>query len=619
MRSLFVIKYSFLGILFIFSIEIFAAQNKNAELIAYNTKVNINNSKLTRFLSYEIQINNRAGEQYSEVSIPFSSLVKVSNIHAFIKTPEGKIIKKLSKNDITERNSYASYSFYEDQFVKEFTLKHNQYPYIIHVEYEEKEEQFVYADYWNPILNIDVATREASLSIEAPKNYNINFYNQNAIEISRDSTDFTYIYNWKATFDGNIKTELYSPPLQNYVPVVIAVPENFNYELNGSFASWKSYGTWLNNLIQNLSNLPESEINKVKSLVYGIESKEEIIKTLYHYLQDETRYINISLETGGLKPYPASYVAQNKFGDCKALTNYFKAVLKSVDINSYYSTIYAGGVIQKVKSGIPSQQSNHVILCVPDNTDTLWVDCTSKDPFNYCGTFIQNREVFVINGNNSFFSKTPALQPENVLRERKVDLQMEPGNRTIANFITTYRGKQFEILHQLNNSYNEKDKEKKLRDMVIENSFEPLSINIQKVDRDSAKAILTYSARSSEVFKEYGNDLLIRVLSFAVPEMEKPADRKFPIQIDYPIYQKDELLYHIPPGFATNAVLHNTIIDTKYGKYEINSESTTDGIVIRKSFLLKNGTYSLDEYNDFYEFMKSVYKLEGSTYLTISK
>ena len=55
---------------------------------------------------------------------------------------------------------------------------------------------------------------------------------------------------------------------------------------------------------------PEKETSKINSLIKGIDDEKQKIRVLYHYLQDETRYINISLETGGLKPRRASYVAK---------------------------------------------------------------------------------------------------------------------------------------------------------------------------------------------------------------------------------------------------------------------------------------------------------------------
>ncbi len=610
----------FLFTIFVFYSVILQAQKKiNAELVSYSTSTTIKNGKLTRHHKYEIGIYNRVGEEYATVEIPYSKMNRVSNVEAFIKTIDGNVVKKLSKSDILEHNSYPTYSFYEDQFVKEFTLNFNQYPYFLNVSFDEKEDEFFFIDHWFPILDVDVPTKSATLTVEVPKDYKINFYSQFISEMQKDTVDDQYIYTWTASYDGSIEDEVFAPSLQGYLPMVSVVPENFTYEIDGSYSSWESYGSWQDALVKNASDLPESEKERIRNLVKGIENKRQIIKTLYQHLQDETRYVNISIETGGLKPNPASYVSQNKYGDCKALSNYFKTVLDAVNIESYYTKVYAGDVTRKIKHEIPSQQSNHIILCVPCEQDTMWVDCTSDDPFGYVGTFIQNREVFVINNNKSFFSRTHALTPEEVLKEREVKLRLIPGNLSVADFKIIYRGKQFEILNQLESSYNNQMKETIMRDNLIDNGFEPINVNLNKGSRDSVKITLEYSAQSSNVYKKYGDDLLIKMLPLGVPKFEDPDERKYPVQINYPIYQKDELIYEIPVDYKATDFLQNTTVSSKYGTYEINSTILDDKVVIRKSFLLQAGEYPLDEYPDFFRFISSVFNIENKTYITANK
>lgn len=606
-------------LLFVLASNLQAAQNKNAALISQTTSVVIKNHKLTRHSSYEICIYNREGEKYTDIEIPFSKMNKVSNIVAYIKTTNGEIIKKLSKSDISERSSFASYSFYEDLFVKEFTLKHNQYPYLVCYEYEESEDEFVYVDNWYPILDYDIPTIQATLSIEAPKDYKINFHSQFITDFSIDSLGNDFTYKWHAAYDGNLKQETFSPPLHNFLPYVAAVPENFRYEIEGSFKSWQSYGLWQYKLIKDISDLPDEEICKVGKLVQGMENRKQIVKILYNYLQDETRYLNISIKTGGLKPHPASYVAQNRYGDCKALSNYFIALLKSQNIESFYTKISAGETIDPINQSLPSQQSNHIIVCVPDGNDTLWVDATSDYPFNYVGTFIQNRKAFVITKNKSYITQIPALTSNDVLQERNISLQYNNDNETLADFSTTYRGKLYEILNQLGNSFNDNKKEEIIRDNIVEDRFEPIHINPVKVNRDSAKIKLEYTARSSEIYKQYGNDLIIKILPFNIPKLEAPDERELPLQINYPICKKDVLRYKIPDGYKVASALPKINTSSQYGKYSVSTILSDSEIIISKSFLLNNGNYTLEEYDSFYEFLQTVFNLENKTYITTTK
>ena len=137
-------KVIFVITLYFFIIDL-AAEEHDAEVVNFNTSISIKNRKLTRSLLYEIKINNRSGEEFTNISIPYSKLSQVSNIEAYIKDASGNIVKKISNKDIKVRSAISDISLYEDDFVKEFTLKHNSYPYYIVYSYQEKQDEFLMA------------------------------------------------------------------------------------------------------------------------------------------------------------------------------------------------------------------------------------------------------------------------------------------------------------------------------------------------------------------------------------------------------------------------------------------------------------------------------------------
>ena len=606
-------------IICIFSPLFSFSQPFDAALIKQETHITIsNNARLKKDIHYEVQINNRAGEKYSTIALPYSKLYKLSKIKAFIKDPEGKIVKKLKKSEITVKSSFADYSFYEDHFIKEFTLKHNSYPYTIVYSYQVKQNEFLLIDKWMPLINKEVPTYSAELKLSVPVDYEISYVTNHIKSHEIDTLKNSVTYQWNTHYTNILSRNVCSPPISDFLPSLIITPHEYNYEIEGSFKDWTSYGNWQFTILKDLKELPDNEKNKIRSLIRNSKNDKEKIRILYHYLQDETRYINITIETGGLKPYSANYVSNNKFGDCKALTNYFQSVLEFIGIDAYYAKVHAGNPIRKINKNVPFQQFNHVILYIPLDQESIWLDCTSDGPFNYIGSFTQNRDALVICQDSSYFLKTPALYPSDVLDSRRIYAHYNSNTADVI-FKNSYRGASYENLIHLEKNYNESEKTKIIREYFLEDGLELVDYSISQKHRDSAVIEINYDIRSNHVYNHYGNDIMLQNFAFSLPHFEDPANRQLPVQIDYPVNKKDTLIYKIPPGYKLSENFHESSINGKYGYYKYKVLKKKDQIMVFKSLLIKAGYIPVSEYEKFYNFYKQVFNFENKINLMLQK
>jgi hypothetical protein len=580
----------------------------DAEVLQYSTRCEISQDKMQRTDSIVILINNRSGEIYTSIEIKYSKDNPVNELSAWIEDRSGKIIRHLKKQEIIEASAITNISFYEDTYVKRFVLKHNEYPYRIGYTYKTSFRQFLSIANWYPIVALDVPTRKASLTVIVPEQYPIRIHENRIAKGQIRQASGVVRHEWSATYDGLFRSEPYCPDLSTLLTRVEVVPLRFFYGTEGSMRDWKSFGNWQYRLNQGLDELPEAEKQKVSAMISGIREKREVIRTLYHYMQDNTRYINISMDIGGMKPYPAAYVSQNRYGDCKALTNYMKALLKVAGIESFYTLVYANAQPKPVIRDFPSQQFNHAVLTIPLEQDTIWLENTSNtNPFGYAGTFIQNREALLIDDQSSRLIRIPALQPLEVQQIRRFDVLLRQNISSGLSLRFTLKGHGFDRFLALSTEYNQEEQQQIARRFMLPfPDYELNSLKISHPGRDYRMINLRADLSVKSMLSNIGREYYFTVVPCEMPDFEEKKARSLPVYLAYPVFSTDTIAYHLP--FATGQVKtpENMTIESKYGKYTITYRREGDTLTVLREYCLYAGYYPPDEYPAINAFISAI-------------
>jgi hypothetical protein len=592
--------------LFILDKEVLS-QNNDAEVIRYASFCEAGVNRLTQTDSITIQINNRIGDKYAEISLPYSKNEKISDLDAWIENMDGTLVRVLKRSEIVDKSAISDMSLYEDTYNKCFELKHNIYPYRIVYTYKTTFRNFISLTWWSPIIYSEIPTRSAKLRVTISKNMPFYKYVNNISGgYHIDSTENNIILQWNASYTKPLKPEIFSQP-DKFKPFVIVAPLYFQYGVDGSTKDWESFGNWQYRLIKDLDILPDGEKIQIATLINGIEDKSEIIKILYHYLQDHTRYINVSIGIGGLKPYPASYVAQNKYGDCKALTNYMKAMLSFAGIESFYTVVYASEQPSALIKSYAGPQFNHVVLGVPLKNDTIWLENTlNTNPFSYMGTFTQNREALWVNKNQSKLVRIPALRKQDDMVSYKLVFDLDVSGKTKATMNVSFKGRDFEIFNQLHSGYNDNEKDKIIRDYMPFDNYEVLNCNLIKIHRDTARIELNATLNLNKYLKPLSNEYYLSIYPSRIPAFSQPAYRILPVVLPYPVCNSDSLIYNLPSGYELKTKLDPIFIKTLFGKFEMALKAINGKFYLIKKFELYAGTYSTEQYSDFCAFLQSV-------------
>jgi hypothetical protein len=569
--------------------------------------------KLIQTDTVVLQINDRFGENYSTISLPFSELITISRVKAWIEDLSGKVVRTLKNSEFSTTSNDEVATLYSDIYVKTFSLKHNIYPYKICYTYQLTQTQFTTIADWSPVYNEKIPTREGRLVVTFPRNYPVHKFLRKAACYYSDSTGNEVTCKFSSSYDVIRQDEIFAEPVENVVPLVLIAPYRFFYGVEGSTESWKTYGNWCFRLNSGLLDLPESESKTVLSLVSGINDKKEIIRILYYYLQDHTRYINVRIGTGGMKSFPASYVAKNKYGDCKALTTYMKALLKIRGIESFYTLVYASETPVHLIEEMPVSQFNHVILCVPLGKDTLWIDNTAKGfPLGYVNSFVQNRRALLVDKDNSRLVRIFGLTRREVLKTKTLTLWKNE-NRIQADAAFSFGGHDFEWFTSLRLYADQNKQDKKIREFLSFSNFEAEQWRLKTSPRDSARIDLASTLNTSSFFKSVESDVCFTAVPSDIGSFIQPSERKMAIQLSYPVYSIDTLRVQIPSGLELKYLPETASLDSPYGNYKIEFLHHDNTVSVIKRYELFPGWYPSSEYSAFYAFIKSFRAAENKS------
>jgi hypothetical protein len=155
------------------------AQKYDAELINTETTIEVKGPKMVKKYFYAIRINNRNGDSYAEITIPYNKINPISDLQAYILDSGGTKIKSIKKDDIIVRSANYEGTFYNDTYIKEFSMRNNSYPYTLIYSYQEEVSEFFTFDSWTPVIDNKVPTLQAKLTLIIPKDYKINFRGRN--------------------------------------------------------------------------------------------------------------------------------------------------------------------------------------------------------------------------------------------------------------------------------------------------------------------------------------------------------------------------------------------------------------------------------------------------------
>ncbi|MEO6166013.1 MAG: DUF3857 domain-containing protein, partial [Chitinophagales bacterium] len=537
----------------------------------------------------EVLVLNEQGAEAADFFESYDKFSVITSVEITHYNVAGEKIKRYTRTDLKDYSSIGNSTLMSDQRNLVLSINSAQYPYRVSIDYTVSYQGFISVPRWFP-QEQNQSVLNAVYLLSVPQDYVFRYQLHNySAEPKISSSKGNVVYAWSLKNIPSFRIENYGPSGADQAISLAIAPASFavdNYE--GSTASWKAFGSWYYNLSKGRQKLSAENVSKINSLVNGISDPVEKTKVLYYYLQQNTRYVNIVLGIGGWQPLSADFVSEHGYGDCKALTNYMQAMLAATGITSFPALAAADN--DDIDVSFTSNQFNHVILVVPSEKDSLWLECTSQHlPFNFLSTFTENRHVLLITPEGGYIVKTPATRAEDnyELSHFTTDLS-DPRNATIT-IDMKFLGNEALENHLALAELADDKKLDVLRDRTGLPNFTISKFAYSRFNADQVSGAVHLEANIPEFSQITSSRIFFS--PFVIPvwysTFSQDGKRKFPLQFEYPYHNKYEGNFKIPNGYKIESLPKNFNTDNEFFNYQTGFEVSGNTIAVQYSIKVK--------------------------------
>ena len=571
-------------------------------------------SKASEKITYVVSVLNENGLDQADFVEFYNRFIQISHISATVYTATGEKLHRIKQEDILDLSASSSGTVYDDNRMKVFDPQTKDYPFTIEYEFEKDYNGIFNFPTWHLFKDYNVAVEKGEYILKAADMNDIRVKQENLDVVPQETHENgLQVKTWTiSNYTARIE-EPFSENIGMYTPIIQLAPAFINFGgTRENFTSWKDFGVFINDLNDGRDQLAEETVKRMLELTKDAPSDFGKMRLIYEYMQSKTRYVSIQEGIGGWQTMDASDVDRLGYGDCKALSNYMKALLETVGIRSVYTLVHAGENAPTLDREFPSNQFNHAILCVPQSKDTIWLECTSQQiPCGYISTFTDDRDVLLVENTGGKIVKTKGYPKEDNMTNRTIQVELTESGNAMVDVKTQYSGIQYDEVSPVF-QMDQVDQEKYLLSKIKIPNFSLLSYShenhksmVPRVDESLSLSLRNYGSR-------IGTRMIIP-LNLMNKLNVVPAgspNRESGVLIRRSVQEFDRVVYRIPEGYTVEKVPGQVSISTKYGNYEASAALSGNTIVYSRKLVFAKGLYPSGDYPLLRSFIEEVYKAD---------
>lgn len=564
-----------------------------------------------------LTVLDKKGDDVALFYYPGDKFRELKAFSAKLYDANGVLLRKYGMSDVQTTEWTDTYTLADGAKRYVFDFDKPTYPVTIEYNYTIGFKNGILSfPVFMPQPGYNTAVQKAVYNLTLPDNckYQYKVLNMTA-QPEKTQAKETSILKWEINNIKAVEKERFMDSPEKFTPILYIRPVSFSYDnVPGEINSWETMAKWESGLVKNRDQLPEEFKQKIRDIVKDAKTDRDKVKLLYDYLGKNTRYVSIQLGIGGYQPMQAADVLKTGYGDCKALTNYLKALLAIVGINSNYTVITLDEDEKYLYSDFAGfNQLNHVILQVPLQNETLWLECTNPDvPFGFIHSGIAGHDALVVTADGGNIQRLPDYPDSLNVESFKSVVELAADGSARVQSVATYMIKAYD--DQRSFVYIKPAEQKdKVRGMINVPSATVESVNFVEDKSPLPSLQISFGWAALQYGTKTGNRLFIPVNPLRSKGYDglKKNNRIHDICINTGYKDQDSISIIIPEGYEIESMPGNVSLDNSFGSFRASLNRNNNAIIVRHHLIMKSGKWSKNEYDElvaFFEKINSSYK-----------
>lgn len=295
------------------------------------------------------------------------------------------------------------------------------------------------------------------------------------------------------------------------------------------------------------------------------------------------------------------------YGDCKALSNFTGAAMRYAGIEAYPALIYGGQSPEPLNPTQPMNAFNHVILCLPSEKDTTWLECTSNTiPFGYLSYFTDDRYALLLTPNGGELVRTPKYSTADNRAIRKAIFALQPDGSATIDMACDFHNLTMEKTAFFWQKFSSVKPLKAVKHEVNVPSFDLTTYTSEAYTDQEPKLTMSCSLEARNVGRKVGSKQLVKpfIMDLPIPELQSDSTRRNPVYFRHGFQYTDSVSVLLPPEATVLQNISEIDSSNAFGilRIEANLNSTKSELQIIRHVQLNGGEFPAAQYADIRKF-----------------